>query len=119
MGVAEGVTEGVPLGVDETLEPPTRVLRAEERGVMFVASRGRVGVVASSWWVGAATARRGAEGLFALRRGRPGWEAGVGVEGARASLGVRGVLAVRLLASVGFRGRGLLRVLRSMGILLG
>ena len=42
-----------------------------------------------------------------------------GADGAAASRGVTGVFAVRLLASAGFSGRGVLRVFRSIGILLG
>ncbi len=67
-------------------------------------------------------ARRGASPL-ALRTVRLGCEEVLeGVEGARARRGVTGVFpfaAVRVLASVGFRGRELFGVFRSRGILQG
>jgi hypothetical protein len=100
--------------VDELLLTPTRDFRDEVRGVILLPSNDLAGVVSSL--MGAASL--GVTPL-ALRTVRLACEVLlVGVEGARARRGVRGVFAaVRLLASVGFRGRELLGVFRSRGIL--
>lgn len=95
-----GVTPGVVLG--DTLSTPTRDLRVEERGVTLLLRYGFVGVAVS-----AATAALGGTPLV------------VRVVEVAASRGVRGVFAVRLLASVGFNGRCVFWLGRSMGILLG
>lgn len=110
-----GVVAGETFGVEELLLTPTRDLRVAVRGVML-ALRSDLG---ASSLMGAASL--GATPL-ALRTVRLVCEELlVGVEGARARRGVTGlfpVAAVRLLASVGFRGRELLGALRSRGILL-
>ena len=114
-----GVVAGEALGEEALLLTPTRDLRAVVRGVMLVLRNVLEGVVSSL--IGAASL--GVTPL-ALRTVRPvcgALLAGVeGVEGARARRGVMGVFpfaAVRLLASVGFRGREWVGVFRSMGIL--
>lgn len=109
-----GVVAGEAFGEDAPLPRPTRDLRDEVRGVMLVPRNDLAGVVASSL-MGAAS--RGVAPL-ALRTVRLVCDVLLaGVEGARARRGVRGVFAERLLASVGFKGRGLFGVDRSMGIL--
>lgn len=109
-----GVAEGVPLGVDEALSTPTLDFREEERGVILLLRKGLMGV--TSLCEGAA-----ALGVVPLlvRAVRVLEELTVEeAVGATASLGVKGVFAaVRVLASVGFSGRGLFRSVRSMGIL--
>ena len=106
---AIGVVEGVPFGVEFAL-PPARAFRAEERGVTLLATKPFTGV-ASSW---AGAARRGVVPT-ALRAGRA---AGVlATEGA--SRGATGVLEVRVVARVGFSGRAVLVVVRSMGMVRG
>lgn len=109
-----GVVAGETLGVDELLLTPTRDFRVVVRGVTLVLRRD----LAVSSLTGAASL--GVSPL-ALRRVRLDCEELLeGVEGARARRGVMGVFpfaAVRLLASVGFRGRELFGVVRSMGIL--
>lgn len=111
-----GVVAGEAFGVDELLLTPTRDLRVVVRGVTL-ALRSDLEEGASSL-LGAASL--GVTPL-ALRTVRLVCEELLeGVEGARARRGVMGVFpfaAVRLLASVGFRGRELLGVFRSMGIL--
>lgn len=111
-----GVVAGEALGVDELLPTPTRDLRVVVRGVTL-ALRSDLEEGVSSL-MGAASL--GVTPL-ALRTARLVCEELLeGVEGARARRGVMGVFpfaAVRLLASVGFRGRELLGVFRSMGIL--
>lgn len=109
-----GVVAGETFGVEELLPSPTRDFRVAVRGVTL-ALRSDLAV---SSLMGAASL--GATPL-ALRTVRLDCDEVVeGVEGARARRGVTGVFpfaAVRVLASVGFRGRGLLGVLRSRGIL--
>jgi hypothetical protein len=110
-----GVADGVPLGVDDALSPPARDFRDDERGVMLLLRKALTGVTFS----GAAAATLGVVPTL-LRVVRVLWELTVEeAVGATASRGVKGVFAVRLLASVGFSGRGLLRSGRSMGILHG
>lgn len=110
-----GVAEGVTLGVDDALSPPTRDLRDDERGVILVLRKAFTGVTLSC------EATVGALGVvpLLLRAVRVLVELTVDeAVGATASRGVKGVVfAVRLLASVGFSGRGLFRSGRSMGIL--
>jgi hypothetical protein len=107
----DGVLMGVPLGVDDGLSKPTRDFLDEERGVTLLLRKAFTGVT-SPYGVVLAL---GVAALV-LRSLRPGCEALVGVaEGALASRGVRGVFAVRLLASFGFR---LFWGVRSIGILL-
>ena len=109
-----GVVAGEALGEDAPLLTPTRDFREEVRGVTLVLRKDLAGVVSSL--MGAASL--GVTPL-ALRAVRLVCEVLLaGVEGARARRGVRGVFAAdRLLASVGFKGRGLFGVFRSMGIL--
>lgn len=113
-----GVVAGETLGVDELLPTPTRDLRDVVRGVTLALSSDLEEGVSSL--IGAASL--GVTPL-ALRTVRLVCETLLeGVEGARARRGVMGgfpfpFAAVRLLASVGFRGREWLGVLRSMGIL--
>lgn len=111
-----GVTEGVPLGVDEALSTPTRDFLVEERGVTLLLRKGLMGVTSLCEGAGAATL--GVVPLL-VRAVRVLEELTVEeAVGATASLGVKGVFAaVRVLASVGFSGRGLFRSVRSMGIL--
>ena len=108
-----GVALGVLLGVDDALSTPTRDFLDDERGVTLLFRNALTGVT-STWAVGVAL------GVFPLlvRTLRLGCE-GVAEGGvcATASRGVMGVFAVRLLASVGFSGRGLLWVGRSIGII--
>jgi hypothetical protein len=107
------VAEGVPLGVDEALSTPTRDFLVDERGVMLLLRNGLTGVTLS--WAAVATLGVLPTLLRAVRLLEE-----LTVEeavGATASRGVKGVFAVRLLASVGFSGRGLFRSGRSMGIL--
>lgn len=110
-----GVAEGVTLGVDVALSPPTRDLRDDERGVMLLLRKAFTGVTLST------LATVGALGVvpLLLRAVRVLVELTVDeAVGATASRGVKAVVfAVRLLASVGFSGRGLFRSGRSMGIL--
>ena len=108
-----GVADGVPLGVDDALSTPTRDFLDDERGVILLLRKALTGVTFS--WAAAA-----ALGVLPtlLRAVRVLWELTVEeAVGATASRGVKGVFAVRLLASVGFSGRGLFRSGRSMGIL--
>jgi hypothetical protein len=83
---------------------------------MLLLRKGLTGVT-FSW---AVVAARGVLPML-LRAVRVLWELTVEeAVGATASRGVKGVVfAVRLLASVGFSGRGLFRSGRSMGILQG
>jgi hypothetical protein len=106
------------LGVEDALSPPpTRDFLAEERGVMLVFRKDLAGVVLS----GALGATLGAAPPLLVRAVRVLEELTVDeAVGATARRGVKGVVvfaAVRLVASVGFSGRGLLRSGRSMGIL--
>jgi hypothetical protein len=105
-----GVPEGVPLGVEVGLATPTRDVLAEERGVTLLPMKALTGVT-SSW---ADVLTRGV--LPTTLRGlRPGWELlADAAEGARR--GVTGVFAVRVVARVGFSGREVLVLVRSMGI---
>jgi hypothetical protein len=99
----------VPLGVEEALSAPTRDFLDDDRGVMLLLRKALTGVTSSTM----VELTRGVVALL-VRTGRPGSGAvAVAVEGA-ASRGVRGVFAVRLLASFGLR---LFWGLRSMGIL--
>lgn len=109
-----GVVPGEALGVEELLLTPTRDFLVVVRGVTLTL---RCDLAASSL-TGAASL--GATPL-ALRAVRLVCEELLeGVEGASARRGVTGLFpfaAVRLLASVGFRGRELFGALRSRGIL--
>ena len=111
-----GVVAGEALGEEALLLTPTLDRRAVVRGLLLVLRNVLEGVVSSL--IGAASL--GVTPL-ALRTVRLVCEVLLaGVEGARARRGVMGVFpfaAVRLLASVGFRGRELFGVFRSMGIL--
>ena len=108
-----GVAIGVLLGVDDVLSRPTRDFLDEERGVMLLLRNGLAGVVFST----AAEVGFGVAPLL-VRRDRVLCElAAEGAVGATARRGVMGVFAVRLLASVGFSGRGLFWLDRSIGIL--
>jgi hypothetical protein len=101
---------GVPLGVDEALSTPTRDFLDDERGVTLLFRNAFTGVT-SSWMV---VLTLGVVALL-LRMGRADCALPVvAVGGAEARRGVRGVFAVRLLASFGLR---LFWGLRSMGIL--
>lgn len=111
-----GVVAGEAFGVDELLPTPTRDLRVPVRGVTLVL---RNDLVVSSL-TGAASLGATPGALRTVRLVCD--ELLEGVEGTRgrARRGVTGVFplaAVRLLASVGFRGRELEGVFRSMGIL--
>lgn len=110
-----GVAFGVSLGVDAPLSPPTRDFLDDERGVMLLFRNALTGVMFSWATVGS----RGVVPPLLLRAGRVLWtllaEAAVG---ATARRGVNGVFAVRLLASVGFSGRAVCWLGRSIGILL-
>jgi hypothetical protein len=109
----EGVADGVALGEGKPLSTPPRDFLEDERGVTLLLRKALTGVTLS-WAVAAAL------GVVAslLRAVRVPWELTVEeAVGATASRGVKGVFAVRLLASVGFSGRGLFRSGRSMGIL--
>jgi hypothetical protein len=113
----KGVVAGEALGVDEPLLTPTRDLRDVVRGVTF-ALRSDLDEEGVSSLIGAASLGVTPLALHTVRLVCE--ELVEGVEGARARRGVIGVFpvaAVRLLASVGFRGRELLGVFRSMGIL--
>jgi len=113
----DGVWMGVPLGVDDGLSKPTRDFLDEERGVMLLLRKAFTGVT-SPYAVELALALALGVVAFAPRSLRPGCDcealAGCAV-GAPASRGVRDVLAVRLLASFGFR---VFWGVRSIGILL-
>jgi hypothetical protein len=105
-----GVPVGVPLGVDEALSPPTRDFLEDDRGVTLLLRNALTGVTSST----TTDLTRGVVAVL-LRTERPDCEAAVDVvEGATASRGVRGVWAVRLLASFGLR---VFWGFRSMGIL--
>ena len=110
-----GVAEGVALGVDEALSTPTRDFLEEERGVTLLLRNALTGVTSLC---DEATDLAGVAPLL-VRVVRVLDELTVEeAVGATASRGVKGVFAaVRLLASVGFNGRGLFRSVRSMGIL--
>jgi hypothetical protein len=109
-----GVAEGVTLGVDEALSTPTRDFLEEERGVTLLLRKALTGVTSLC-------EAAGALGVVPLlvRVVRVLDELTVEeAVGATASRGVKGVFAaVRLLASVGFSGRELIRSVRSIGIL--
>lgn len=110
-----GVAVGVPLGVDEALSTPTRDFLEDERGVMLLLRKGLTGVASSR-----AVLLTLAVLPLLVRAVRLLCELfAEAVVGATASRGVRGVFAVRLLASVGFSGLGLLGWGRSIGILHG
>lgn len=106
-----GVPEGVLFGVDVLLLTPTRDFRDDERGVTLLLMNDLTGVERSSW---DPVLVRGALGVL-LRVVRAGCVLlAAAILGARR--GVMGVLAVRVVASVGFKGRPLLAVVRSMGM---
>jgi hypothetical protein len=106
-----GVLIGVPLGEDKVLSTPTRDFLDEERGVMLLFRNAFTGVTSSTTTL----LTLGVVALL-LRTLRPVWEpVALAAEGVAASRGVRGVFAVRLLASFGLR---LFWGFRSMGILL-
>ena len=107
-----GVALGVLLG--DIASTPTRDFLVEERGVMLVLKKGFAGVVVSTL---AVLALGVVPLLVRVVRALTVLLAGA-AEGVAASRGVRGVFAVRLLASVGFSGRGVFGLVRSMGILL-
>jgi hypothetical protein len=105
-----GVPEGVPLGVELGLATPTRDVLADERGVTLLLMKALAGVM-SSW---AAVLTLGVVPTT-LRGLRPGWVLLVeATEGARR--GVTGVFAVRVVARVGFSGREVFVLVRSVGI---
>jgi|TARA_R110002003_G_scaffold1184_1_gene22558 hypothetical protein len=105
-----GVLMGVPLGVEVGLSTPTRDFREEERGVTLLFRNALTGVTSSK----TAVLTLGVVAV-PLRTVRLDCELFADAEeGATASRGVRGVFAVRLLASFGLR---LFWGLRSMGIL--
>ena len=108
-----GVADGVPLGVDDALSTPTRDFRDDERGVTLVLRKALTGVTVS--WTAGAT--RGVLPTLLRAVRVPGALTVEEAVGATASRGVKGVFAVRVLASVGFSGRGFCRSGRSMGIL--
>lgn len=105
----------MPLGVDDVLSTPTRDFLEEERGVTLLLRKAFTGVTSLCEEAG------GLAGVVPLlvRVVRVLDELTVEeAVDATASRGVKGVFAaVRLLASVGFNGRGLFRSVRSMGIL--
>jgi hypothetical protein len=110
-----GVAEGVTLGVDEALSTPTLDFLVEERGVTLLLRNGLTGV--TSLYEDAAAALGVVPLLVRVVRVLEELTVEEAV-GATASRGVKGVFAaVRVLASVGFSGRGLFRSVRSMGIL--
>jgi hypothetical protein len=98
-------------GVEPALLTPTRDFRAEERGVMLLSRKGFTGVVSSCAIV---LGGRGVV-LTLLRTVRLDSVLLAEV----ASRGVRGVFAVRVLASVGFKGLPLFVFRRSVGIVRG
>lgn len=105
-----GVLDGVSFGVDGGLSKPTRDFLEDERGVILLLRNALTGVTFSC----APILTRGVAALL-LRMVRLLCELFAdAAEGATASRGVRGVFAVRLLASFGFSVFG---VFRSMGIL--
>lgn len=107
---ATGVPEGVPLGVEPGLATPTRDVLADERGVTLLLMKALTGVMSS----GAVVFTLGVLPTT-LRDLRPGWALLVAVtEGARR--GVTGVFAVRVVARVGFSGREVFVLVRSVGI---
>jgi hypothetical protein len=106
------VAVGVLVG--DMLSKPTLDFLEDERGVTLLFSNTLAGVTFS----GPVALGLGVVPLL-LRVVRVLCELLVGVaEGAAASRGVMGVFAVRLLASVGFSGRGVFWLGRSIGILL-
>lgn len=121
---ALGVTLGESLG--ELTSTPARDFLEDERGVMLLLRKALTGVTLSC----VATGARGVVPLL-VRRARELvlmvlpvvlWEVAVAVAvavlGVAARRGVKGVFAVRLLASEGFSGgRGWFWLGRSMGIL--
>jgi len=109
-----------PLGVimgefpGELPSPPTRDFLEDERGVMLLFRNDLTGVMLSC----VATGARGVVPLLLRRTREAALAVLLAVLGVAARRGVKGVFAVRLLASVGFSGgRGVLWVGRSMGIL--
>ena len=110
-----GVALGVLLGVDDALSTPTRDFLDEDRGVTLLLRKGLTGVLSSR----AAVLTLGVDALAPRTVRVPCWvfvEAGVA---AAARRGVMGVLAVRLLARVGFNGHDVCGVDRSTGIVDG
>jgi hypothetical protein len=109
--VFAGVLDGVPLGVDVELMVPTRDFLEEERGVTLLLMNDLTGVAKSSRLT---VASLGVV-LASVRTLRPDWELlADAAEGA--SRGVKGVFAVRVVASVGIKGRPLFMLERSIGI---
>jgi hypothetical protein len=102
-----GVLMGVPLGEDNVLSTPTRDFLDEERGVILLLRNAFTGVTSSC----TVLLTLGVVALL-VRTGRLDCE--TLADTVEASRGVRGVFAVRLLASFGLR---LFWGLRSMGIL--
>jgi hypothetical protein len=96
-----GVLMGVPLGVDDALSTPTRDFLEDERGVMLLLRNAFTGVTSST----TTELTRGVVALAVrtFRVGWVLLGAAVAVEGAEARRGVNGVFAVRLLASLGLR----------------
>lgn len=105
-----GVPEGVPFGVDCALPTPTRDFLDEDLGVMLLLIKALTGVTSSCEEVCAL------EVVPTLLRGVR-LELLVPAEATEgASRGATGVFAVRVVASVGFSGRGVLVLVRSVGI---
>lgn len=96
-----GVLVGVPLGVDDRLSTPTRDFLEDERGVMLLLRNAFTGVTSST--TTELTLGVVALLLRTFRVDCALLAAGVAVEGAAARRGVNGVFAVRLLASFGLR----------------
>jgi hypothetical protein len=105
-----GVPDGVSFGVNGGLSKPTRDFLEDERGVTLLLRKALTGVTFSC----TAMVTRGVTPLLLRTVRLPCEVLAADAEGATASRGVRGVFAVRLLASFGFR---LFGVFRSMGIL--
>lgn len=96
-----GVLMGVPLGVDDALSTPTRDFLEDERGVILLLRNAFTGVTSST----TTELTRGVVALLVrtFRVDWVLVVPGVAVEGAEARRGVNGVFAVRLLASLGLR----------------
>ena len=110
-----GVADGVELGVELVLLTPTRDFLEDERGVMLLQRNALTGVTSSGW---AVVAARGVVAAL-LRAVRLVCEllAEETTEGARR--GAMGVFAVRVVASVGFNGRPLFVLERSLCMVRG
>ena len=105
--------DGVPFGVEFALLAPTRVFRADERGVTLLPMKAFTGVPSSCT---AEVGRGAVPGV--LRAVRLAAVVVVFVEEAAevASRGVTGVFAVRVVAREGFKGREELLAARSRGM---